>query len=445
MRPLAFSFALPVHLNGTIPGSWPWAFHEHLKPESRWWTRSCLQLETLIFGPWSGWARPGVELDVTSSWTALVVFLTARFFAFLIAAADCLAGLAAAGPAALSSEGRERHDDEPGAQHRDARADVRGPSQDHVPQRPLGGAQDTPPIVLSAYTELLRKRQVQAVVGSAVVAGLNVGAPLAIVLMVQRETGSFAQAGAVTAALAISSAIANPVQGRLIDRFGQTRVIVPMAIGGAIAISALVAATLAGAPIGALLAIAAVTGAISSSLLPSMRPLWADLVDHPRQLGIAYAIQAVLTEVLFILGPLAAALLIAVGSPAAAVLAIAGARLAGMLAFASTQASRRWRAPRKRHWAGALTSAGMLTLIFGDIPLGAMFGALDVAVPAFAKAEGAAAAAGIALAALAVGSMLGGIVYGGDRGGSTATGTPSCSRSRPCCSCRWRSWTPWPG
>jgi hypothetical protein len=36
------------------------------------------------------------------------------------------------------------------------------------------------------------------VVGAAVVAGLNVGAPLAIVLMVQRETASFAQAGAVT-------------------------------------------------------------------------------------------------------------------------------------------------------------------------------------------------------------------------------------------------------
>lgn len=250
-------------------------------------------------------------------------------------------------------------------------------------------------------------------VAAAVVAGLNVGAPLAIVLMVQRETGSFAQAGAVTAALAISSAIANPVQGRLIDRFGQTRILVPMAIGGAIAISGLVAATLAGAPIGALIAIAAVTGAISSSLLPSMRPLWADLVDHPGQLGIAYAIQAVLTEVLFILGPLAAALLIAVGSPAAAVLAIAAARLAGMLAFASTQASRGWR-PERRHRrrAGALASAGMLTLIFGDIPLGAMFGALDVAVPAFAKAEGTAAAAGIALAALAVGSMLGGIVYG---------------------------------
>jgi len=231
--------------------------------------------------------------------------------------------------------------------------------------------------------------------------------------MVQRETGSFADAGAVTASVAIASALGNPVQGRLVDRFGQTRVIVPTALGGTVAIAALVAATLAGAPLGVLMAIGAIAGAVSASLLPAMRPLWADLVDHPRQLGVAYAMQAVLTEVVFILGPLAAAALIALGSPAAAVLVIAAARLTGMLAFAATPASRGWRTERReRHWTGALASAGIVTLVAADIPLGAMFGALDVGVPAFAKAEGVTAAAGVALASLAVGSMLGGIVYG---------------------------------
>jgi MFS family permease len=266
---------------------------------------------------------------------------------------------------------------------------------------------------LDAYAQILRKRQVQAVVGAAAVAGLNVGAPLAIVLMVQHETGSFADAGAVTAAVAIAGAIAGPVQGRLIDRYGQTRIIVPMAIGGSLAIAALVAATLAGAPPGALIAIAALAGAVWGSVLPSMRPVWADLVDHPRQLNVAYAIQAVLTELMFIVGPLAAATLIALGSPAAAVLVIAAARFVGMLAFAATPASRRWRTkPRARHSAGALASAGLLTLVTSKIAVGAMFGALDVGVPAFAKAEGVAAAAGLALSALAVGSSLGGIAYG---------------------------------
>lgn len=266
----------------------------------------------------------------------------------------------------------------------------------------------------TGYIELLGKRQVQVVVGAAIVAGLSVGGPLAIVLMVQNETGSFASAGAVTAAIATAGAITGPVQGRVIDRFGQTRTLVPLSVAAALSSGALVAATLSGAELWVMLACGALIGASSASLLPSMRPLWADLVDHPDQLGTAYAIQAVMTELFFIAGPLAAAALIAVGSPAAAVLALAGARLIGMLAFAATQASRSWRSPttHQRHWKGALASAGMLTLITADVPFGAMFGTLDVAVPAFAKDAGSASAAGVALAALAVASMIGGLVYG---------------------------------
>jgi hypothetical protein len=47
----------------------------------------------------------------------------------------------------------------------------------------------------SAYIELLRKRQVQVVVGSSIFVGLSTGIPLAIVILVQHETGSFADAG----------------------------------------------------------------------------------------------------------------------------------------------------------------------------------------------------------------------------------------------------------
>ena len=59
-----------------------------------------------------------------------------------------------------------------------------------------------------------------------------------------------------------------------------------------------------------------------------------------------------------------------------------------------------------------MTSPGMRTLVATDVPVGVMFGALDVAVPAFCKAHGASAAAGAVLAALALGSMIGGVVYG---------------------------------
>jgi MFS family permease len=266
---------------------------------------------------------------------------------------------------------------------------------------------------LSVYGQLLRKRQVQVVVGSSIVAGLSVGIALPIVLLVQDETGSFAAAGAVTAALAISSAVTNPYRGRLVDRHGQSRTLPWLALGSAVGFWALVATTLGGAPLAIPIACAVVAGCLHAPMLSSTRPLWADLVDHPDQLTSAYALQAVLLEVFFIAGPLVAATLIALGSPAAAVVAIATAELLGVLAFAATPASRAWRSGKRTVGrAGAMASAGMRTLVATDVPVGAMFGALDVAVPAFAKAHGAAAAAGAVLAALALGSMIGGIVYG---------------------------------
>src|ERR1044072_1221000 len=83
-----------------------------------------------------------------------------------------------------------------GAQRRDTDATWRHSS--HGLLRPPPAANTTAalwqaaPIALAAHPALPRKRQVQTAVAPAVVAGLSVGAPLAIVLMVQRETGSFA-------------------------------------------------------------------------------------------------------------------------------------------------------------------------------------------------------------------------------------------------------------
>lgn len=275
---------------------------------------------------------------------------------------------------------------------------------------------------LGVYAELLRKRQVQVVVGSSIVAGLSVGVALPIVLLIHDETGSFAAAGAVTASLAIASGISSPMRGRLVDRYGQTRTLPVMAIASAASLIALALSALAGAPLGLPILFAALAGITHAPLLSSTRPLWADLVDHPGQLTSAYALQAVLLEVFFIGGPLAAAALIAVGSPAAAVIGLAVAELIGVLAFAATPASRAWRGERRSFGGfGAISCVGMQALVAVDIPIGAMFGVLDVAVPAFAKQHGAAAAAGAVLAALAVGSMLGGLAYGARAHRATAT------------------------
>ena len=61
---------------------------------------------------------------------------------------------------------------------------------------------------------------------------------------------------------------------------------------------------------------------------------------------------------------------------------------------------------------GALASPGVRTLLVVSAAFGLAFGTLEVTMPAFADERGSAATGGVLLAALALGSMLGGVWYG---------------------------------
>jgi hypothetical protein len=164
-----------------------------------------------------------------------------------------------------------------------------------------------------------------------------------------------------------------------------------------------------------LLAPAAVAGVAAPHVGPALRLLWEDLLGNERDVG--YAMQTVLAEAFLLIGPLVAAALAGLADPVIALGVIVAANVGGSLAFAATRAARRWR-PRadvvRSGW-GALESAGIRTLTLVALPLGATVGVIEVAAPAFAGEHGDAAAGGIALAALAAGSLLAGLVYGARR------------------------------
>src|SRR5581483_11339291 len=60
----------------------------------------------------------------------------------------------------------------------------------------------------------------------------------------------------------------------------------------------------------------------------------------------------------------------------------------------------------------ALAGAGIRTVVATSAAFGLTFGVLDVAFPAFARTHGSSATAGILLSAFAVGSWVGGFLYG---------------------------------
>jgi len=250
---------------------------------------------------------------------------------------------------------------------------------------------------------------VGAGVGRLPIAGLS----LAMILLIRAETGSFAVAGLVEAAFAIAGAFSFPIQGRLVDRVGQTRVLLPLAILNPLALIAIVVAADSGAPPVALAALGAVCGAAVPALSPCMRTLWATLVGDPQLRQSAFAFDAAMLEVSFVVGPLLTAVLVSLGSPGTAVIVNGGFAAAGTLVFALSRASRSWRGePSNLGWAGPLRSPAILALVFVELAFGAAIGSMEISTTALATGFGAAAFAGVLISVQGAASMVGGLWYG---------------------------------
>jgi len=244
---------------------------------------------------------------------------------------------------------------------------------------------------------------------------------LSTILLIRAETGSFAIAGLVEAAVAISIAVSLPIQGRLIDRVGQTEVLSVALILNPLALIALVLAARGGAGAVPLAAIGALTGATVPATGSCMRALWSRLIPDPGLRQSAYAIDSVSLEAAFIVGPLVTAVLVAVGSPTLAVLVNAGFATLGTFVFVVSHASRTWRGQAgPRGWAGPLRSRGIVVLVVIELAGGAALGAMEISITAFATGEGHSSLAGVLIAVQAAASLAGGLWYGARHRGTDA-------------------------
>jgi MFS family permease len=270
---------------------------------------------------------------------------------------------------------------------------------------------------VSRYAAVLRAPNVAALIAATLLARFPIGInALAIVLYLRAERGSFAVAGAVAGSLAAGSGVGAPVQGRLVDAFGQRRVLVPLGMVHAAALGTLVAFAEAGAPAGVLAACGFAAGFAIPPTSSVLRSMWPALLrEQPELVQAAYALDSVLIEVIFIAGPLLTGAIAAVLSPQAALAVSAASVMAGTIAFTALPPSRSMRPERDRARAGplgALASPGVRTLVLTSLPAGIGIGICEVTVPAFSVAAGAAAAAGVLLAVWSLGSAVGGLVYG---------------------------------
>lgn len=236
---------------------------------------------------------------------------------------------------------------------------------------------------------------------------------LAVLLLTRDAGGTFAEAGRVVGAFSLANAFGAVAQGRLMDRFGQTRVLQIAVAGHLPALIALVLAARAGASAWLLAGLALCGGATLPQLPAAMRSVWNTLVADAGLRATAYALVAIVFEVAVVTAPALVAGIVAVFSPEVAVLAAGTLATGSVVAFTVTHASRTWRGePHAVGWLGPFGAAGMRTVVAVLAAFGTAVGIVQVAVPAFADARGSAATGGLLLAALSAGSLAGGLVYG---------------------------------
>src|SRR3712207_4852709 len=237
--------------------------------------------------------------------------------------------------------------------------------------------------------------------------------PLALLLMVQQQTGSYAVAGLASATLGVASAVMAPILGRVADRRGPRPVLFAQAAAYPLLLALLIAVVLGGRADVVVVAAAALAGTATPLVSGTVRALWSRVDVRVR--STAYALDATATELVFVAGPTLVAALSVLATPAWGV-AVAGVlAVAGALGIAASAAMRGWVPVPVVHRTSAFATVlapGMPRVLLSGAALMLGFGALEVAVPAFADAAGAPGMSGVLLALWSLGSVAGGLWFG---------------------------------
>lgn len=268
--------------------------------------------------------------------------------------------------------------------------------------------------MLDSYGRVLARPGAFAFSAAALIGRMPMSmAGLGIVLLVADRTGSYGLAGTVSAAFVAAQAALALWHGRWVDAWGQSRVLpVAVVLFGA-GLSLLMLAVEQQWPLWWAYTFAVVAGAALPQVGACVRTRWAHNLSSPRDIQTAFALEAVLDEVVFILGPVLVTVLATAWHPLAGLGVALAAGLVGTLWFAAQRATEPPARPAgAQHNSDPMAWSLVLSLALVCLMLGTLFGAAEVATVAFADEQGAAWASGPLLAVWAFGSLVAGVATG---------------------------------
>ena len=238
-------------------------------------------------------------------------------------------------------------------------------------------------------------------------------APIGIVAMLSQTHGEYWLAGAVSATFALTNAAVAPQISRLVDRKGQSSVLVPATIISVIAFAILIIATNQRWPAWTLF-LSAFLAAAMPSIPAMMRARWTEIFRDRPELNTAFAFESAADELVYISGASLSVGLAVSLFPEAGMMISTTFLALGTFAFLLQRATepkvRPVESGRRQRSAIFLRPVQIITLAL--IFVGSTFATAEVSAVAITKALGQPEAASLVIGVYAIGSFVVGLILG---------------------------------
>ncbi|GAA1105624.1 MFS transporter [Nocardiopsis composta] len=273
-----------------------------------------------------------------------------------------------------------------------------------------------------SYRRLFAVPDVGSLLFWSLAARLHIGGmPIAVTFLVADWTGSYALAGMVAGGLTVGTALGGPIRGRMADRQPNDRLLLVSAVvyGGGLTAMAMLPAALWWAAV----PLAVFTGVFQPPATQIGRALWPRLTSGPVRQTM-FAAEATLQELLFIIGPLLAAMVVGFGGGRTGLLVLGAIACTGAVGFAlALRRAGHTLPPRTSETGGGsgepagrrrslLTDAQVLLVICVIMLMVAGLGSIDLAMVAWSRELGTPGYAGGLMAVYSLGSLVGGLIAG---------------------------------
>jgi predicted MFS family arabinose efflux permease len=268
------------------------------------------------------------------------------------------------------------------------------------------------------YRQLFQTDYVRSLLISNFVGRIPEGSGTIAILMFLIDAGfGYRRAGLAIAVYGLSIALGAPFLGRIVDRTRQPPTLLVSAL---LSSSAYITLTFT-QPLRDehfVYALILLAGLFTPPLEPCLRTIWRTVLKDDNLVHSAFAFDSSLQELIFIIGPLLAALCASIVNPAFGLVFVTGLSLVGAFAYCFLSPVRQWRAHSPAHcgegprWWGPLGRVSVDATLISFLFIGSTIGVLNLMAVAFAESHQSSPQSGIILGANAFGSLVGGLLYG---------------------------------